>query len=59
MKTYIIIPDAYYTGIKLFSNCPPTIKRLNYELMVFKPALKDYLLTHSYSVNDFISAENS
>jgi hypothetical protein len=47
---------AYYTGIKLFNNLPPTIKSLNYDIKVFKPALKDYLFTHSfYSVDDFIS----
>jgi hypothetical protein len=51
---------AYYTGIKLFNNLPPTIKSLNYDIKVFKPALKDYFFTHSfYSVEDFISAENS
>jgi hypothetical protein len=50
---------VYYTGIKLFNNLPPAIKSLNYDIKVFKPALKDYLFTHSfYSVDDFISAEN-
>jgi hypothetical protein len=46
----------HYTGIRLFNNLPPTIKSLN---NVFKPALKDYLLTHSYFVDDFTSVENS
>jgi hypothetical protein len=51
---------VYYTAIKLFNNLPPTIKSLNYDMKVFKPALKDDLLTHSFcSVDDFISAENS
>jgi hypothetical protein len=51
---------VYYTGIKLFSNLPPTIKSLNHDIKVFKPALKDYLLTHSFfSVDDFTSVENS
>jgi hypothetical protein len=50
---------VYYTGIKLFNNLPPTIKSLNYDIKVFKPALKGYLFTHSYySVDAFISAEN-
>jgi hypothetical protein len=49
-----------YTGIKLFNNLPPTIKSLNHDIKVFKPALKDYLLTYSfYSVRDFTSVENS
>jgi hypothetical protein len=51
---------VYYTGIKLFNNLPPTIKSLNHDIKVLKPALKDYLLTHSsYSVDDFTSVENS
>jgi hypothetical protein len=29
---------AYYIGIKLFNNLPPTIKSLNYHIKVFKPA---------------------
>jgi hypothetical protein len=45
---------AYYTGIKLFNILPPTIKSLNYDIKVLKPALKDYLFTHAiYSVDDF------
>jgi hypothetical protein len=69
LPIYLYVPNtnltkyqkgAYYTGIKLFNNLPLTIKSLNYDIKVFKPALKDYLCTHSfYSVNDFISAENS
>jgi hypothetical protein len=36
------------------------LKSLNYDMKVFKPALKDSLLTHTfYSVDDFLSAENS
>jgi hypothetical protein len=51
---------VYYTGTKLFNNLPPTIKSLNHDIKVFKPALKDYLLTHSfYSADDFTSVENS
>jgi hypothetical protein len=51
---------VYYTGIKLFNNLLPTIKSLNQDTKVLKPALKDYLLTHSfYSVDDFTSVENS
>jgi hypothetical protein len=51
---------VYYTGIKLFNNLPPKIKSLNHDIKVFKPALKDYLLTHSfYSTDDFTSVETS
>jgi hypothetical protein len=35
----------YYTGIKLFSTLLASIKSLNHNIKVFKPALKDYLLT--------------
>jgi hypothetical protein len=50
---------VYYTGIKLFNNVTYTIKSLNHDIKVFKSALKDYLLTHSYSKDDFTSVENS
>jgi hypothetical protein len=49
---------VHYTGIKLFNNLPRTIKSLNHDIRVFKPALKNYLI-HSYSVDNFTSAENS
>jgi hypothetical protein len=51
--------EVYYTGIKLFNHLPPEIKSLNYDIKVFKPALKDYLLSHSYSVEDFAFVEFS
>jgi hypothetical protein len=51
---------VYYTGIKLFNNLPPTITSLNHDMKVIEPALKDYLLTHSfYPMDDFTSVENS
>jgi hypothetical protein len=49
--------EVYYTGIKLFSNLPPTIESLNHNINVFKSALKDYLLTYPYSVDDFTPNE--
>jgi hypothetical protein len=33
--------ELYYVGINLFSTLPPTIKSLNHDIKVFKPALKD------------------
>jgi hypothetical protein len=51
---------VYYSGIKLFNNLPPTIKSLNHDIKKFKPALKEYLLSHSfYSVEKFTSTKNS
>jgi hypothetical protein len=51
---------VYCTGVKLFNNLPPTIKSLHNDTKVFKPALKDYLLTYSfYSIDDFTSVANS
>jgi hypothetical protein len=45
---------VYYMSIKLFNHLPPKIKSLNYDIKVFKPALKDYPLSHYfYSVDDF------
>jgi hypothetical protein len=49
---------AYYAVIKLFSTLPGGIKSLNHDIKVFKPALKDYPLSHSYSIEEFTSIEN-
>jgi hypothetical protein len=47
---------AYYAGIKLLSTLPYNIKSLNHDVKVFKPVLKDYLLSHSfYPVEAFTS----
>jgi hypothetical protein len=43
---------VYYTGINLFNNLP-----LKSRKTVCMPALKDYVLTHSYSVDGFTSIE--
>jgi hypothetical protein len=44
----------YYAGIKLFSTLPSSITSLSHDVKVFKPALRDYLLSHSsYSVEEF------
>jgi hypothetical protein len=51
--------DACYAGIKLFNILPDSIKSLNNDIKVLKPALKDYLLSHSfYTVEEFASIEN-
>jgi hypothetical protein len=39
---------AYYAGFKLFNTLPDSIKSLNHDVKVFKPALKGYLLSHSF-----------
>jgi hypothetical protein len=50
---------AYYAEIKLFNSLPKSIKSLNHDIKLFKLALKDYLLFHSfYSVEEFTSIEN-
>jgi hypothetical protein len=49
-----------YAGIKLFNTRPSNIRSLNHDIKVFKPALKNYLLPHSfYPVEEFTSTENS
>jgi hypothetical protein len=51
---------VYYSGIKLFNNLPPTIKSLNQDIKKIKPALKEYLLSHSfYPTEEFTLAKNS
>jgi hypothetical protein len=43
----------------MVNTLPDSIESLNHDIIVFKPALKDYLLSHSfYSVEEFISIEN-
>jgi hypothetical protein len=50
---------AYYAGIKLFNTLPSSIKSLNHNIRVFKPAMKNYLSSRSsYSVEEFTSIEN-
>jgi hypothetical protein len=39
---------------------PPTIKSLNHDIKKFKPAPKEYLLSHSfYSIEEFALTRNS
>jgi hypothetical protein len=49
---------AYYAGIKLFNSLPDSIKCLNHDIKLFKLALKDYLLSHSFYSAEFTSIEN-
>jgi hypothetical protein len=45
-----------YARVKLFNTLPSSIKSLNHDIIVFKPALNVYLLCHSlYSVEEFTS----
>jgi len=39
----------------LFNKFPPTIKSSDHDIKVFKPALKQYQLSHLYSVQEFAS----
>jgi hypothetical protein len=49
---------VYCTGIKLFSNLPPTIKYSKHCMKLLKPAIKEYLLPHSfYSVENLSNLE--
>ena len=51
---------VYYTHIKLLNNLHTTIKNLNHDIEVLKPALKHYLLCHSlYPADEITSTENS
>jgi hypothetical protein len=50
---------VYHEGINLFSNIPPTIKTLNHDTQLCKPALRDYMLSYSiYCVDGLTSKEN-
>jgi hypothetical protein len=51
---------VYYTGIELLNNLPPHYQKYKPSDKKFKPALKEYLLSHSsYSVEEFTSTKNS
>jgi hypothetical protein len=50
---------VYWSGMKLFSNLPPSIKSLNHGMKMFKVVLKEYLQSHSYSVKEFTLTRNS
>jgi hypothetical protein len=50
---------VYYSGIKIFNNLSPNVKNLSHNVKMFKRALKEYLLSHSYSVVEFPLAKNS
>jgi len=51
----VVQNSVYSTGIKLYIHLPPNIKNLSKEIKLFKPALKRFLLTHSfYSVEEYI-----
>jgi hypothetical protein len=51
---------VYYASVKLFNALPSHIKTLNCDFQIFKPAPKDYFLSHSfYSAEEFTSIENT
>jgi hypothetical protein len=51
---------VYYSVIKLFNYLPTNVKNLRHNIKMFKWALKEYLLPHSfYSVEEFTLAKNS
>jgi hypothetical protein len=45
---------VYFSGIKLYNHLPLNLKSLSKEIKLFKPALKRFLLLHSfYSVEEY------
>jgi len=45
-----------YSAIKIFNKLPPSISRLKKDKLVFKSAIRNYLLTHVfYSIEEFVS----
>jgi hypothetical protein len=50
---------AYFFGIKLFHHLPRSIKILSNEIKLFKPALKRFILLHSfYSIEEYFNYNN-
>jgi Leucine-rich repeat (LRR) protein len=56
MSNYNLSIRSNYTGTKLLNN---TIKSLNSSIKLFKPALKQCNLSHSYCADEFTSMESS
>jgi hypothetical protein len=50
---------VYYTGIKLSNNLSSVGKYLNHDIKLFKPALKDYLPSHSFHSVGFTVVQNT
>jgi len=44
---------AYFTGMKLYNHLPSNLKSFSKEIKLFKPALKRFLLLHSFSVEEY------
>jgi hypothetical protein len=57
LSKYLI--GIHCSGIKLLSKLPSNNRSLNRDIKLFKPALKEFLLSHSYSVEEFTLTENS
>jgi hypothetical protein len=55
MLTSLIIKKVYSVGTKLLNTPPPDFKILNHCIKVFKPAVKDDLLVHSYLADELSS----
>jgi hypothetical protein len=51
---------AFFSGIKLFSHLPQTLKRLSIDIKAFKPALQRFLIQHSfYSVDEYFQLKTN
>jgi hypothetical protein len=55
MLTSLIIKKLYSVGTKLLNTPLPNFKILNHYIKVFKPAVNDSLLVHSYCVDELPS----
>jgi NAD(P)H-nitrite reductase large subunit len=54
------LKGVYRAHFQLFSNLPSRNRRLNHGLKLFRPAVKEYLLSHSCDrVDEFTSTESS
>jgi len=47
--------SLYSAGIRLFGNVPTAVRSLNPGTNVFMSALKEYLLSHSYTVDGIVT----
>jgi hypothetical protein len=54
-KLMVFQKGVYFSGIKLYNHLPPNLKSISKEIKIFKPALKRFLLSHSfYTVEEYL-----
>jgi hypothetical protein len=46
---------VFYSGIKMYNNLPSSIKDLSHDIKQFKQALKGFIQSNSYSLEEYFN----